>query len=98
MLRQVYMEIGMAGTLLVGALIMLTAMSWLVALAGLVTRPMSGLRRGSLLALVTVLPITAPVFLGWFVYSARAEMGRLDRKQGPGGHPVAANLKTTPTR
>jgi len=74
MLRDVYLHVGLGWTVLIGGLVMLTALSWLVAMAGAVTRPMSGGRRALLLAVLTVLPPSAIVVLMRFVAATQGEL------------------------
>jgi hypothetical protein len=73
MLRDVYLQLGLGGTILVGGLVMLTAFSWFVAMAGAVTRPMSPIRRGLLLAVLTALPPSAILVFASFVAATRGE-------------------------
>ncbi len=73
MLRDVYLQVGLGWTVIIGGLVMLTALSWLVAMAGAVTRPMGLLRRGMLLGILTILPPSAIIVLMRFVAATRGE-------------------------
>ena len=77
MLRDVYVHLGMGGTLLIGGLLLLTVMTWFLAVAGTVVRPMTRGRRVALLGLLTVVPPSAPVVLYRFVATARSEYRRV---------------------
>lgn len=77
MLREVYLNLGMAGTLLVGGVVLLTSMTWIVAVAGTVVRPMTRGRRVALLGLLTIAPPSAPLVLYRFIAAARSEYGRM---------------------
>ncbi len=84
MLRDVYLHVGLGWTVLIGGLVMLTALSWLVAMAGAVTRPMSSTRRALLLAVLTILPPSAIVVLMRFVSATQGEL----RSHGAPGRDV----------
>jgi hypothetical protein len=83
MLKEVYLNVGMGGTLLIGTLFMLTAMTWFVAVAGVVVRPMTRGRRVAMLSLLTVLPPSSLLVLYRFVSTAaefpRPGMGKSRR-------------------
>lgn len=83
MLRDVYLQVGLGWTVLIGGIVMLTALSWLVAMAGVVTRPMSPFRRGALLGILTILPPSAIIVLMRFVAVTRGEYR--DRGKAEGG-------------
>lgn len=70
MLKEVYFSVGMSGTLVLGVLFMLTAMTWFVAVAGVVVRPMTRGRRVAMLSLLTVIPPSALLVLYRFIATA----------------------------
>lgn len=73
MLRDVYLQVGLGWTVLIGGLAMLTVLTWLVAIAGAVTRPMTPLRRAFLLGVLTFIPPSAILVLLRFVAVTRGE-------------------------
>lgn len=77
MLRDVYIQFGMAGTLLVGGVALITAMTWFVAVAGTIVRPMTRGRRAALLGLLAIAPPSAPLVLYRFIAIARDEYARI---------------------
>lgn len=88
MLRDAYLHLGLGGTIFVGGLVMLTAFSWFVAMAGAVTRPMTPLRRGLLLAVLTALPPSAILVFAGFVAVTRGEY-RMHRKEAAAAGPAS---------
>lgn len=95
MLRDVYMQVGLGWTMIIGAMVMLTALTWFIAMAGAVTRPMSRNRRAVLLGLLTLLPPSAIVVLARFVAVTRAEYrlrsAGIDRLGGLAPAPVVVH-------
>ena len=73
MLRDVYLQVGLGWTVLIAGLAMLTALTWLLAMAGAVTRPMTPVRRVLLLGVLTLVPPSAIVVLMRFVAITRGE-------------------------
>jgi hypothetical protein len=93
MLRDAYLHLGLGGTVLVGGLVMLTAFSWFVAMAGAVTRPMTPLRRGMLLAVLTALPPSAILVFARFVAVTRGEYRTQRDGAGAAGRDSGSELR-----
>ncbi len=80
MLKDIYFQVGLVGTLAAGALMLMTAMTWFVAVAGTVVRPMSRGRRVAILSLLAVIPPSALLVLFRIV----ATQADLPRPSAPG--------------
>ena len=76
MLKEVYLNMGLGGTMLVGALALTTAFAWFAAIAGVMVRPMSRRKRVALTGLLAISPPAALVLLTGYAWSARREIGQ----------------------
>jgi heme/copper-type cytochrome/quinol oxidase subunit 2 len=88
MLHSVYSQAGLAGTLTLGVLLMVTVFAWFVAMAGAASRPMKRNRRVPLIAIMTAVPPSAILYLVYAIVKTSQEYRTSDR--GLLGSPIPA--------